>query len=154
MSRSRQRTRGGQLPPVTLFSFLDILGGTIGVLILIISVFFVQMKAGKQIVQMVAETSQAEQSVASYIICNGFGEVEIHEGGKSYATDISNRRVSDLMDKIKKSRGKRYLIIGVRPSGFDDFKRLRSQGESAGISLGYEPLDEGWRIRAPGGKLL
>ena len=154
MIRSRQRPRAGQLPPVKLFSFLDILGGTIGVLILIISVFFIQLKAGKQIVQMVAETSQAEQSVASYIICNGSGEVEIHESGQSYTTDIRDGRVSALIDKIKKSRGKQYLIIGVRPSGFDDFERLRSQGESAGISLGYEPLDEGWRIRAPGGKLL
>ena len=38
--------------PVSLFSFLDILGGTVGVLTLIIAVFLIQMGQGKQIVQL------------------------------------------------------------------------------------------------------
>lgn len=143
-----------QSNPVALFSFLDILGGTIGVLVLIIAVFFVQMKGGRQIVQMVAETSKEESSSASYIICNGGGLVEIHEVGRSYTTRVDDDRITALIDQIRGSGGKRYLIIGVRPNGFDDFERLRRMGESAGIDLGYEPLDEGWRIRAPGGKLL
>lgn len=143
-----------QANPVALFSFLDILGGTIGVLILIISVFFTQLNAGRQIVQMIAETSKEESSAASYIICNGSGLVEIHEEGNSYTASIEDPRIEALISQIKKSSRKRYLIIGVRPNGFDDFERLRRKGESAGIDLGYEPLDEGWRIRAPGGKLL
>ena len=154
MRRSRRNTGRAQPPPVTLFSFLDILGGTIGVLILIISVFFIQLQAGKQIVQLVAETSNIEASAPSYIICNGDGDIEIHDQGASYAATISDIRVSQLIENIKQSKGKQYLIIGVRPNGFDDFERLRSRAETAGISLGYEPLDEGWRIRAPGGKLL
>jgi hypothetical protein len=154
MRKSRRNTGRRQPPPVTLFSFLDILGGTIGVLILIISVFFIQLRAGKQIVQLVADTSKIEASTPSYIICNGNDNVEIHEQGMSYVTRISDKRISQLIERIKQSKGKQYLIIGVRPNGFDDFERLRSWGETAGISLGYEPLDEGWRIRAPGGKLL
>lgn len=140
--------------PLSLFSFLDILGGTIGILILVISVFIVQLKTGSQIVQMFAETSKEQPSTASYIICNGGGMVEIHEEGKSYRTSIEDLRIAALLENIKKSSGKRYLILGVRPNGFADFEMLRTRGESAGIDLGYEPLDEGWRIRAPGGKLL
>lgn len=140
--------------PLSLFSFLDILGGTIGILILVISIFIVQLNAGSQIVQMSAETSKERPSTASYIICNGGGMVEIHEEGKSYRTSIEDPQVAALIEKIRKSSGKRYLILGVRPNGFSDFEILRRRGESAGIDLGYEPLDEGWRIRAPGGKLL
>lgn len=154
MRKSTRKTGRAQPPPVTLFSFLDILGGTIGVLILIISVFFIQLQAGKQIVQLVAETSDIEASTPSYIICNGGDDVEIHDQGTSYVTTIGDARVSQLIEKIRQNKDRQYLIIGVRPNGFEDFDRLRRKSEIAGISIGYEPLDEGWRIRAPGGKLL
>ena len=70
MSRRLKSIRQ-QSTPISLFSFLDILGGTIGILILIISVFFIQLQTGKQIVQMVAETSQIEKKIPRYIVCNG-----------------------------------------------------------------------------------
>ena len=48
----------------------------------------------------------------------------------------------------------RYLIIGVRPEGFNDFEALRARAEALGVPVGYEPLDNGWRIRAPGRSIL
>lgn len=153
MSRRRRLTRQ-QSPPISLFSFLDILGGTIGILILIISVFFIQLQTGKQIVQMVAETSQIEKRFPRYIVCNGNGLVEIHDDGNSYNVNIGSPKIGALLDRIRGNNKREYLIIGVRPSGFQDFKILRSRAESLGVTLGYEPIDFGWRIRAPGGKLL
>lgn len=153
MSRRRRLTRQ-QSPPISLFSFLDILGGTIGILILIISVFFIQLQTGKQIVQMVAETSQIEKRFPRYIVCNGNGLVEIHDDGNSYNVNIGSPKIGALLDRIRGNNEREYLIIGVRPSGFQDFKILRSRAESLGVTLGYEPIDFGWRIRAPGGKLL
>jgi len=146
--------RGQSVPPVSLFSFLDILAGTTGILILIIAVFFLQLKDGKQIIQLIADASIAQKSIPSYIICNGAGKVEIHDGGLSFTTSLSDQRVSALIEQIRKSNDSQYLIIGVRPDGFDDFEALRARDETAGIKIGYEPLDQGWRIRAPGGKLL
>jgi len=146
--------RNQSVPPVTLFSFLDILAGTVGVLVLIIAVFFLQLKEGRQIIQLVAETSEVQKSVPSYIICNGSGQVEVHDQGGSFSASISDQRVAALIERIKKSNRAQYLIIGVRPDGFDDFGELRRRAESSGIQIGYEPLDKGWRIRAPGGKLL
>lgn len=152
--RRRLRFTIQQSPPVSLFSFLDILGGTIGILILIISVFFIQMQSGKQIVQMVAETSQVEKKTPRYIICNGNGIVEIHDVGNSFEENLDSPKIGALIERIRNSNKREYLIIGVRPNGFEDFKVLRNRAESSGVTLGYEPIDVGWRIRAPGGKLL
>lgn len=139
--------------PVSLFSFLDILGGTVGVLTLIIAVFLIQMGQGKQIVQLVSEGSQFQTRTASYIICNGGGEVEIHSAGKALATTIESQEVQDLLNELMGS-DKRYLILGVRPNGFSDFKAIRTRAEEMNIPVGYEPLDDGWKIRAPGGAVL
>lgn len=138
---------------VSLFSFLDILGGTIGILTLIIAVFLIQMGQGNQIVQMVTDGSTYQDSVASYIICNGQGKVDVHDDGNAESTFIDSGLVQNLLMSISENKG-RYLILGVRPDGFDDFEALRARAETMGIPVGYEPLDNGWRIRAPGGSIL
>ena len=138
---------------VSLFSFLDILGGTVGILTLIIAVFLIQMGQGNQIVQMVSDGSAYQDRVASYIICNGQGRVDIHDDGIAESTGINSGLVQNLLVSIRNSND-RYLILGVRPDGFDDFEALRARAEAMGIPVGYEPLDNGWRIRAPGGSIL
>ena len=139
--------------PVSLFSFLDILGGTIGILTLIIAVYLIQMCRGNQVVQMISAGSIYQDRQASYIICNGNGEIEIHSEGKATSSSAFGEQVQAFLRALRADRS-RYLIFGVRPEGFDDFERLRSQAESMSIDVGYEPLDDGWRIRAPGGALL
>ena len=138
---------------VSLFSFLDILGGTIGILTLIIAVFLIQMGQGNQIVQMVSDGSAYQDRVASYIICNGQGRVDVHDDGIAQSVDMNSGLVQNLLMSIRNSKD-RYLILGVRPDGFDDFEALRARAEAMGIPVGYEPLDNGWRIRAPGGSIL
>ena len=138
---------------VSLFSFLDVLGGTIGILTLIIAVFLIQMGQGNQIVQMVSDGSAYQDRVASYIICNGQGRVDVHDDGIAQSVDMNSGMVQNLLMSIRNSKD-RYLILGVRPDGFDDFEALRARAEDMGIPVGYEPLDNGWRIRAPGGAIL
>ena len=150
MSRRVIQRRTAQ---VSLFSFLDILGGTIGILTLIIAVFLIQMGQGNQIVQMISDGSAYQDRVASYIICNGQGRVDVHDDGIAESTGINSGLVQNLLVSIRNSND-RYLILGVRPDGFDDFEALRARAEAMGIPVGYEPLDNGWRIRAPGGSIL
>ena len=150
MSRRVIQRRTAQ---VSLFSFLDILGGTIGILTLIIAVFLIQMGQGNQIVQMVSDGSAYQDRVASYIICNGQGRVDVHDDGIAQSVDMNSGLVQNLLMSIRNSKD-RYLILGVRPDGFDDFEALRARAEAMGIPVGYEPLDNGWRIRAPGGSIL
>ena len=150
MSRRVIQRRTAQ---VSLFSFLDILGGTIGILTLIIAVFLIQMGQGNQIVQMVSDGSAYQDRVASYIICNGQGRVDVHDDGIAQSVNMNSGLVQNLLMSIRNSKD-RYLILGVRPDGFDDFEALRARAEAMGIPVGYEPLDNGWRIRAPGGSIL
>jgi len=150
MSRRLVKRKTAQ---VSLFSFLDILGGTIGILTLIIAVFLIQMGQGNQIVQLVSDGSDYQDRVASYIICNGKGSVDIHDGGLAKKSNLNSGLVQNLLMSMRDSKD-RYLIIGVRPDGFNDFEALRARAEALGIPVGYEPLDNGWRIRAPGGSIL
>ena len=138
---------------VSLISFLDILGGTIGALTLIIAIFLIQMGRGNQIVQLESKHSNYQDKTASYIICNGNGVVELHAGGKPQTTMLNSPILESVLAELNSDK-RRYLIIGVRPNGFDDFENLRRRAERLKIPVGYEPLDAGWRIRAPGGELL
>lgn len=149
----RRKSTTRSAAPISLFSFLDVLGGTVGVLTLIIAVYLIQMTRGNQIVQMISDGQSYQNRAASYIICNGGGQIELHDGGSPKSTTISSPLLTAFLAKLR-SDETRYLILGVRPDGFDDFERLRDRAEQLSIPIGYEPLDKGWRIRAPGGNLL
>jgi hypothetical protein len=111
------------------------------------------MGRGNQIVQMESKNSKYQERTAAYVICNGGGVVELHTGGKPQSTTLNSPTLESALAELKGDKN-RYLIIGVRPNGFDDFENLRARAEGLRIPVGYEPLDDGWRIRAPGGELL
>jgi hypothetical protein len=102
---------------------------------------------------MESKNLKYQDRTAAYVICNGNGVVELHTGGKPKTTTINGAILESALSQIKGDKS-RYLIIGVRPNGFDDFENLRARAEGLRIPVGYEPLDDGWRIRAPGGELL
>lgn len=149
MARSTRRRRPLKAP-VSFFSFLDILGGTIGVLVLIVAVFTMQIKPNNKNVQLMASDEyDVQYKRPSYIICNGGGILEVHHNGEQRFIRLQAGGLEDLIRGIRMQGQSRYLIIGVRPKGYDDFEKVRALAEASGISLGYEPLDEDWKIRAP-----
>ena len=153
---ARRSKRKGKGTSVSLFSFLDILGGTIGILTLIIAIFMLEMKHGKQIVQLVSEGSHFQSKKPSYFICESEWTMSIHHDEMVLPNTSSwgNHHVKSVLKDIRTERYDRYLIIGVRPNGYQCFERMRDQAEEAGIDVGYEPIDDGWRIRTSGGNYL
>ena len=87
--------------PVSLFSFLDILGGTIGILTLIIAVFLIQMGRGNQVVQMVSEGSSYQERQAAE------SEKRRRDDGERYSKELEaevarcNLRFRDFAIKLK-----------------------------------------------------
>lgn len=144
------RRRRIQKAPVSFFSFLDILGGTIGVLVLIVAVFTMQIKPNTKSVQLLASDDyDVQQKLPSYIICNGGGVLELHHNQEKVYLDLLSKKLDQAIRDLWVNSETRYLIIGVRPNGYDDFEKVRAMAEKSGISIGYEPLDQDWKVRVP-----
>ncbi|PSB42786.1 hypothetical protein C7B80_26250 [Cyanosarcina cf. burmensis CCALA 770] len=48
---------------------------------------------------------------------------------------------------MSERRDREYLIVAVRPDGIDVFKEVRRLVEQKNIDIGFEPIDEGWRLK-------
>ena len=95
MVRSSRRKKSSGAP-VSFFSFLDILGGTIGVLVLIVAVFTMQIKPNSKSVQLLASDAYDEQfKRPSYIICNGGGILEVHHGSEQMFIRLQSGKLAE-----------------------------------------------------------
>ena len=131
--------------PITLFSFLDILGGTIGILTLMIAIFMIQMSMNNEVVNIIPLPGSLEDKKdLSYIICNGNGQIVIHHNQITNKTDINSKLIDNLLFEMEVE--KKHLIIAVRPNSFVDFRKLRDRVERLNISVGYQPIDQDWDI--------
>ena len=132
--------------PINLFSFLDILGGTIGILTLMIAIFMIQMSINNEIVNITpVPGSLEEKKNLSYIICDGNGQVLIHHNQITNQTDINSDLIDNLLNEMQDRE--KHLIIAVRPNGFEDFRNLRDRIESLNISAGYQPIAQDWEVK-------
>jgi len=75
-------------------------------------------------------------------------------GSRSVLEDI-DKQVSGsyfgrVIDYARQTGGSRYVVVLVRPTGFDNFIYLREFLLSKGIDLGYEPVGEYWEFQPSG----
>ena len=52
-----------------------------------------------------------------------------------------------LLQEVAARRKEEYIIVAVRPDGYAHFDRVRDLIEGRGIQIGYEPVDQEWKIR-------
>lgn len=60
---------------------------------------------------------------------------------------IEQTLFEDLLQRIHREKDSEYLVIMVRPSGFDTFVALRNFILEQGLDVGYEPIDQNWNLR-------
>ena len=146
-SKHRKKSRG---QGVDLFSFLNIMTATIGVQTLLLVVFALQIKPGIQSVQLLPAGGAGAGKQGNYIICNGNGNLEVLESGKRIQKlSISNDEIDVILDRINSRSRPQYVVIGVRPSGFNDFESIRSKLEYREMQFGYEPIEKNLEIKFP-----
>ncbi len=147
-----RRTISRQKNEVELFPFLSVLACTIGTLILLIVIMTVQMMGNQQKVKIEArnERGQGENQVKTprYVECNSKGAV-IYPSQQlvpKWKLDQKNSPLKKFLADVKNSGNSQYLIIAVRPDGYDVFKAVRAMAEIQKIDIGYEPIDRGWQL--------
>ncbi len=150
----RRRISNRAATEIELFPFLSVLFCTIGVLILLLIVLTAQTFSNQRQITIVAKTENGQNQTKQprYIECRGDGIV-VYPSEKFVAlTEINNSYspLQTLLAEVKENRDKQYLIVAIRPDGIKVFEEVRILIESAGIDIGYEPIDEGWKLKIEG----
>jgi hypothetical protein len=157
---------------ISLFPMFNILICTLGVLIFILGALTtLAMGVGQSVSVAIAEgldgTYSIHEKVPRYIEWDGSGLVA-HPGNESvhFAEDIrgietfeetyvymdkviNESRLADLIHEIGESNGTKYVVLLVRPSGFNSLYEVRGYLESKDILIGYEPIGQQWSVRIP-----
>lgn len=147
----RRRSISRQHNNVELFPFLSVLVCTIGTLILLIIVASSQILSSQQKVAIIArdEDGQNQTKKPHYIECLEDGII-IHPGQEFVSNqDIDNpdSAVGKLIAQVSTRKQQEYVIVAVRPDGFEVFDKVRSLLEQASIDIGFEPIDQDWKLK-------
>ncbi len=147
----RRRTYSRNLIQTELFPFLSILACTIGTLILLIIVITTQTLQKEKEVKIIAKTEQGENQakIPRYLECREDGIIIYPENKFVSKESINsyNSSLSQLILEVQQNSNQEYLIVAVRPKAIAVFRQVRTIIESAGIDIGYEPLNEGWTLK-------
>jgi len=171
-------------PPVSLLSFMSILGCTLGSLLLVLgSVVALSIGPGMKIIASIDPVRSRHDKIPDYLEWDG-ASVTIHPGKtkvpfsvpstllspqevaaiKSSFTEIQNTgsimaalrqrqshklmfMIGDtefgrLLQQVQLEMDRRYVVVVVRPSGFETFTQFRGLIEAGGIEIGYWPIGE------------
>jgi hypothetical protein len=146
----RRRSRISKIE-TELFPFLSVLACTIGTLILLIIVVSTENLSDNPEVTIIAESEDGlnRQKQPRYIECKGDGVV-------IYPSEIfvplaqlnqADSPLLKLITEVKKKQDQEYVIVAVKPSGIEVFQQVRELIETEGIDIGYEPIEEGWKLK-------
>lgn len=61
--------------------------------------------------------------------------------------EFRNGEMRSFWNHLKSQTQTHYVLFAVRPSGFDNLQTLASEFRKAGVSVGYEPVEQGKRVQ-------
>jgi hypothetical protein len=145
-----RRSRGGG-QQAELFPFLAVLACMIGTLILIIIAVTSGVLGDKRSITLVARDDHGRNVTLRphYVEVRGDGVV-IHPDMEFVAADQVDEggtALRRLLRRVQERKATEYVIVAVRPDGFELFDEVRDQVEGRGIQIGYEPVDADWKLR-------
>jgi hypothetical protein len=151
---------------VSLFPMFNILACTLGVMVFILAtVATVSLGAGKavEILPGVAPGADAPTQRPTWMEWDG-RELVMHpsrdvvrfdqdlhyiptwDSTYAYMSNvIAGTAVGRKVSEISLDPANQYVILLVRPSGFQNFPEVRGFFENLGIDIGYEPVNQLWR---------
>lgn len=142
--------RSNQKATVELFPFLSVLACTIGSLMLLIVLISSQAFSEEKEVTIIprAEEQKTESKEPFYIELKEKGLI-LHPSREYVPIERAFNEGSAFMKLIREvenQKDKKYLILAVRPSGYEIFDRVRAEIEQRKIDLGYEPVNQNWKL--------
>lgn len=143
--------RRGAAQTVELFPFLSVLACVIGTLVLLVILVTSGILGSKRSITLVGTSGPGHNSTLRphYVEVTG-GGIILHPGKELVPTSEigrGNTALARLLREVAAKRDREYIIVALRPSGYPYFDRVRDQVEGKGIEIGYEPIDEDWKLR-------
>jgi biopolymer transport protein ExbD len=147
----RRRSKSNKIE-LELFPFLSVLACTIGSLILLIIVLSTETLKENPEVTIIAKTEAGgvnRKKQPRYIECKEDGIVIYPSQEFVPKNELTkpNSKLANFITEIKQNREKEYVIVAVRPNGIDVFQKVRELIEKEEIDIGYEPIEEGWKLK-------
>lgn len=147
----RKRGAGGESLAPELFPFLAVLACVIGTLVLLVILVTSGVLGSKRSITLVAQSSigRNDRLKPRYVEVTAEGVI-LHPGGEFVSAARLGRGdtpLADLLAAVARRRESEYVIVALRPGGYPNFDQVRRQVENRGIEIGYEPVDEGWKLR-------
>jgi hypothetical protein len=146
-----RRAAGSARREAELFPFLAVLACMIGTLILIIIVVTTGVLGGRRSITLVARDSDGRNlTLKPHYVEVRVDGVVLHPGLEFVPADAVHRAdtaLRRLLQRVEARKDAEYVIVAVRPDGFELFDEVRDQVEGRGIQIGYEPVDGDWKLR-------
>jgi hypothetical protein len=128
-----------------LFPFLSILSCVLGSLLLVVmAVVALCVGVTPEIWEIEGYQSKRpavlEWDGASVVLHPG--RVRVAAGAALQNQGVNNSPFGLLLREVEADKGRRYVFVAVRPSGFASFSSLRTAVIKRGIDIGSAPLDQ------------
>ena len=125
----------------SLFAFLDVLAGVVGILALIIvTMAAFGLENTKKIIRL---PSNHRDAIPVYVECSA-KTVIVHPEKETIAVseiDKEGSLWSKTLKDIKDSSGSRYVVFLIRSDGTETFEKLYRKAERAAVKIGYDVVD-------------
>lgn len=151
MARRKPAAGVGAALTAELFPFLAVLACVIGTLVLLVILVTSGVLGSRRSITLVAHSDAGQNArlVPHYVEVTGDGVI-LHPGREFVPMSRvggRNTPLAHLLAKVARKRDREYVIVALRPSGYPHFSRVRQQVENRGIQIGYEPIDEEWKLK-------
>jgi hypothetical protein len=107
------------------------------------------MGSQRTVTILAREEGEAHAKSPNYVECLEDGVI-LHPGEEFIAKEIilqSKSILDGFLNEISDNSEEEYLIMAVRPKGIETFYTVRELARDKKIDFGYEPVDEGWKLR-------
>ncbi len=153
--------------PISLFPMFNILICTLGIFIFILSTLStISLGIGKSVVIIPElQNGKSHNKKPIYIEWDGYNMV-LHPSKETITFPINIQKIDNyknvyeyinvkikstlfeiLFDDLAINKEKKYIILLVRPSGFENFRDIRGYFENRKIDIGYEPIEQKLNLR-------
>lgn len=135
-----------------LLPFMDILMGLVGIVILINLILALNLSESETVAVRILPKEMARSDRENwqpvYVVCNADG---LSVRGVLWEIPMGDSRQEQFKSLIRKEISEigkgAYVLALIRPSGYGSFSRLRALLDEMAVKIGYEPINEDWRIQ-------
>lgn len=150
---------------ISLFPMFNILACTLGVMVFILATVATVSLGADKAVDIVAHVDPGDPEPRTPIWLEWDGttltllptgeqatferpldEIETWEATWSYiSTSLGGTRLGARIANVGLDNDNQYIVLLVRPEGFDELAEVRGYFEFLGVDVGYEPVDPTWQ---------